>query len=212
MKQYTAILIGAGLRGKTYTDKMFDFKDKFKVIGVAEPIQGRRDYIKNKHNISDEMCFHTYEEILSKPKMADIAIICTMDDLHYEPAMKAIELGYNILLEKPVAPTEQECVDIALAAERKGVKVLVCHVLRYTPFFKKIKQLVMEGIEFAAVGIVARGDGFAANHFCQSLAVVFGAGRGVQVDGGGFCGGRLDSQCAYDADDRKQKDDSEYCK
>ncbi len=145
MKQYTAILIGAGLRGTVYTNEMLNFKDKFKVIGVAEPIESRRNKIKEKHGISDDMCFGGWEEILAKPKIADLAVICTMDDMHYEPAMKAIELGYNILLEKPVAPTAQECADILLAAEKKGVKVLVCHVLRYTPFFKKVKQIVMDG-------------------------------------------------------------------
>jgi len=146
MKQYTAILIGAGLRGKNYTNIMYDLDGKFKIIAVAEPIKSRRDYIKNKHNIPDEACYETYEQILSKPKMADLAIITTMDNMHYEPAMKAIELGYDILLEKPVAPTARECVDISLAAEKKGVRVLVCHVLRYTPFFKKIKELVMDGV------------------------------------------------------------------
>lgn len=145
MKQYSAILIGAGMRGTIYTNEMLKFKDKFKVIGVAEPIESRRNIIKEKHNISDDMCFGGWEEILAKPKMADLAVICTMDDMHYEPAMKAIELGYNILLEKPVAPTAKECADIALAAEKKGVKVLVCHVLRYTPFFKKVKETVMDG-------------------------------------------------------------------
>ena len=137
MKQYSAILIGAGLRGKRYTNEMLKLKDKFKLIGVAEPVESRRNYIKEKHGISDNMCFNSWNEILSKPKMADIAIICTMDDMHYEPVMKAIELGYDILLEKPAAPTAKECTDILLAAEKKGVKVLVCHVLRYTPFFKK---------------------------------------------------------------------------
>ena len=96
MKQYSVILIGAGLRGKAYTDIMYDFKDKFKVIGVADPIDARRMYIKEKHNISDDMCFETYEEILSKPIMADLAVIATMDNAHYEPAMKAIELGYDL--------------------------------------------------------------------------------------------------------------------
>lgn len=145
MKKYTAILIGAGLRGRAYTDIMCDLEDKFKVIGVAEPIEGRREYIKEKHNISTQMCFNSYDEIFSKPKMADLAIIATMDNAHYEPAMKAIELGYDILIEKPVAPTAKECVDIALAAEKKGVKVLVCHVLRYTEFFKRIKELILNG-------------------------------------------------------------------
>ena len=146
MKQYSVILIGAGLRGTVYTNEMHKLGDKFKVIGVAEPIEGRRNYIKEKHNIPDDMCFNSWEDILAKPKMADLAIISTMDDLHYEPAMKAIELGYDLLLEKPVAPTEQECVDIALAAEKKGVKVLVCHVLRYTPFFNKIKETILSGM------------------------------------------------------------------
>lgn len=145
MKQYSAILIGAGLRGISYTNEMLKLKEKFKVIGVADPIENRRNFIKNQHGISDDMCFNSWQEVLSKPKMADIAMICTMDDMHYEPAMKAIELGYNILVEKPIAPTAKECVDILLAAEKKGVKVLVCHVLRYTPFFKKIKQIVMDG-------------------------------------------------------------------
>ena len=145
MKQYSAILIGAGLRGTTYTNIMLDLKDKFKVVGVAEPIKSRRESIKNKHNVSDDMCFNTWKEILSKPKMADLAIIATMDNMHYEPAMKAIELGYDILLEKPVAPTAEECANLALAADKKGVKVLVCHVLRYSPFFKKVKEIVMNG-------------------------------------------------------------------
>ena len=146
MKQFTAILIGAGLRGNGYTSRMRAYKEQFKVVAVADPLQIRRQDIQRKHDVPDEMCFDTYDEILSKPKMADLAIIATMDNAHYEPAMKAIELGYDILLEKPVAPTAQECVDIALAAEKKGVKVLVCHVLRYTPFYKKVKKLVMDGV------------------------------------------------------------------
>lgn len=145
MVQYSAILIGAGSRGAKYTDIMLGLKDRFKVIGVADPVAARRNSIQKKHGIPDAMCFETWEEILSMPKMADLAIIATMDDMHYEPAMKAIALGYNILLEKPVAPTAKECADIALAAKEKGVKVLVCHVLRYSPFFKKVKEIVMNG-------------------------------------------------------------------
>ena len=168
MKQYSVVVIGAGLRGTAYTDVMLNLKDKFKVIGVAEPIESRRNSIKKKHGISDDMCFNGWEEMLSQPKMADVAIISTMDEMHYEPAMKAIELGYDILLEKPVAPTAKECADIALAAEKKGVKILVCHVLRYTPFFKKIKRLVMDGtlgdimsvVHVEAVGNVHQSHSF----------------------------------------------------
>ena len=146
MKTYSAILIGAGLRGQIYTGEMLKTPDKFKVVAVAEPIEGRRKAIQERHGIPDEMCFDSWEEALAKPKMADLAIICTMDDMHYAPAMKAFALGYDLLLEKPVAPTAEECADIALAAKKQGVKVLVCHVLRYTPFFKRVKDIVMSGM------------------------------------------------------------------
>ena len=78
-----------------------------------------------------------------------------MDDMHYEPAMKAIDAGYHLLLEKPVAQTVQECVDIALAAKKKGVEVLVCHVLRYTPFYKKVKELVMADVVGDILSVIA---------------------------------------------------------
>ncbi len=143
MKTLDVILIGAGSRGRIYTDHMTD--SRFRVVAVAEPVRELRDYIKNMHNLRDDMCFEEWKDLLSVPKFADIAIIATSDSLHYAPAMKAIELGYNLLLEKPVAPTYRECRDIADAAKKKDVKVLVCHVLRYTPFFRTIKDLINDG-------------------------------------------------------------------
>ena len=98
MKTLDVILIGAGSRGRIYTDNMTD--DRFRVVALAEPIRELRNYIKNKHNISEDMCFSDWKDLLSVPKFADIAIIATSDSLHYAPAMKAIELGYNLLMEK----------------------------------------------------------------------------------------------------------------
>jgi len=72
-------------------------------------------------------------------------MICTQDKMHYDPAMKAIEKKYDLLLEKPVAPTPEECFRISEAAQQNGVKVLVCHVLRYTPFYKSLKKLITDG-------------------------------------------------------------------
>lgn len=143
MKKLKVILIGAGNRGRIYVRHMKEHP--FEVVAVADMIKERRDYVKNLYDIPEEMCFATWEELLSRPKFADIAIIATSDSLHYEPAMKAIELGYDLLLEKPVAPTPEECADIANAAKAKGVKILVCHVLRYAPFFTTIKEYIQSG-------------------------------------------------------------------
>jgi predicted dehydrogenase len=146
MKTLSVVLMGAGMRGETYTNIMLNSPEKFKVVAVAEPVEGRRNKIKKLHNIPEDMCFNSWEDVLAKPKMADIALICTMDEMHYPAAMKAIELGYDIILEKPVAPTAKECADILAAAKAKNVKVLVCHVLRYTPFYNRVKSILDEGM------------------------------------------------------------------
>lgn len=145
MEKLTAIVIGAGSRGQCYTNEMFKHPDKFQVVGVAEPIENRREFVKNKHSISDEHCFDTWEKILELPKFADVAIISTMDRMHFAPAIEAIRKGYNLLLEKPAAPTAEECFLIEKEAKKYGVKILVCHVLRYTPFYTTLKNIIDKG-------------------------------------------------------------------
>ena len=155
MKTYSVIIIGAGNRGSNYSRKLDALRDRYQVVAVAEPYEGRRNYVRDMFNLPQEMCFSSWQEILDRPKMADIAIIATMDAEHYEPAMKAISLGYNLLLEKPVAPTPEQCADIAVAAREKGVEVLVCHVLRYTPFYTRVKEIVVNGTIGDIVSVVA---------------------------------------------------------
>lgn len=145
MKQISVILIGAGGRGMTYTNIMADLPEQYKVVAVAEPVASRRNHVKQLHNLPDDMCFEDYQPLLALGKIADMAVICTMDRLHFAPAMKAIELGYDLLLEKPIAPTAQQCAQLTAAAEKKGVKVVICTVLRYTPFFHTLKSVLDSG-------------------------------------------------------------------
>lgn len=145
MKKIKVILIGAGNRGNAYTRIMKDLPDLYEVIAVAEPIESRRNAIRDRHNIPEEMCFNDWKPLLNIGKIADLAIISTMDQLHFEPAMKAISLKYDLLLEKPISPNPAECDKIAEYAEEMGVKVVVCHVLRYTPIFNQIKDIIDSG-------------------------------------------------------------------
>ncbi|MBR5515923.1 MAG: Gfo/Idh/MocA family oxidoreductase [Clostridia bacterium] len=156
MKKLTAILIGAGNRGETYTNIMRrQMPEKFQVVAVAEPIEDRRNYIKEKHKLSDDMCFSDWAPLLEKGKIADFAVIATMDRVHYAPAIAAIEAGYDLLLEKPIAPTYEECKGITEAAEKHGRKVVICTVLRYTDIFNTIKAQIDAG---------ALGDIMSINH------------------------------------------------
>lgn len=155
MKKLKVIIIGAGNRGEGYAKLMKKHSDLYEVVAVADPSASRRRVLQGLWELSDECCYESFSDILQKPKMADVAVISTLDDMHYEPALKAIALGYDLLLEKPVAPTERECVEIALAAEKASVKVLVCHVLRYTDFYSRIKEMIMRGDVGEVMSVVA---------------------------------------------------------
>lgn len=145
MQKIKFILIGAGQRGTAYVKFGAEICPEFELVGVADPDPIRRNYIKEKFSLDDSVCFDSWEDILALPKMADAAIIATQDQMHFDPAMKAISLGYHLLLEKPAAPTPKQCLQIAQAANTKGVHAIVCHVLRYTPFFSLLKSMIDEG-------------------------------------------------------------------
>ena len=177
MNKIDVILIGAGLRGKTYTNFGADYyPDVFRVVAVAEPIESRREYIKKKHNIPENMCFDDYKPLLSLPKIADAAIISTQDKLHFEPAMMAIEKKYNLLLEKPISINPEECVQISDYATEMGVNVIVCHVLRYTPFFRLLKQVIdsdkigkiMNMVHIENVGNTHYSHSYVRGNWCNS--------------------------------------------
>lgn len=149
---FTIALIGLGNRGgDAYLPELLKFGGKVRVTAIAEPIDQRRESVARRLGLAPEQCFATGEELLAGPRLADAALIATMDRQHVAQALAALEKGYDLLLEKPVSPSAQECRQLARAARAAGRRVVVCHVLRYTPFYKKVKELLDGG----AVGRVA---------------------------------------------------------
>lgn len=146
MKKLTAIVLGYGMRGQGYTHYSVNHPDELQIVAVADPVENKRNYAQERHNIPDDMLFSDWKDLIALPKMADFALVSTQDKYHLEPALACIEKGYNLLLEKPMAPTAKECKIIYEAAEKKGVKVIVCHVLRFTKFWYKLKDIIDDGI------------------------------------------------------------------
>ncbi|WP_205510193.1 Gfo/Idh/MocA family protein [Longitalea arenae] len=144
-KPVTAITLGAGGRGNVYGNYAAKFPEMLKIVGVAEPNAIRNERYTKKHGIADANRFDTWERVFERPKFADAIIITTPDNLHYAPCMKALEMGYDVLLEKPIAPTEKECRNILALARKTGRIVAVCHVLRYAPYFVKMRELIAQG-------------------------------------------------------------------
>lgn len=142
-KQLNVILIGAGQRGCNYVRlAKQNCPEKLNVVAIADPNFARAKEIVDLYQIPQSMCFDDWRSILARPKMADAAIIATQDKDHFAPACAALRAGYDLLLEKPVAPTAEECLEIADLANRLGRRVVVCHVLRYTPFWGTLKALI----------------------------------------------------------------------
>jgi len=168
MNPITAIMIGAGQRGNAYAVHAISHPTDITFVGVAEPQDTRRENFTAKYNIPKENSLYTWEDVFTREKWADAVMICTQDELHYAPVMAAIEAGYDILLEKPVSPSLEECEKIAEAANKKGVKIVVCHVMRYTPFCNEIKKVLDSG-EIGKIMTIVHNENVGNEHHSHSF-------------------------------------------
>ncbi len=142
MKQITATLVGAGNRGCVYADYSLEAPEELQIVAVVEPLELRRKEAGKRYHIPESCRFADVESFLKAHISCDFVIDATMDEWHYRTAKPLLEAGYNMLLEKPIVANKQELLELQDLAHRKGVKVNVCHVLRYTPFFKRVKTLI----------------------------------------------------------------------
>lgn len=140
-----AIVIGAGSRGRAYSKYSELYPNELEIVGVVEPNKERRELFSSMYNIKKENVFTNYYDLFKKDKLADSVFICTLDHQHTEPTLLALEKGYDVLLEKPMSISEKECKLIVAKSKETNRVLTVCHVLRYTPFYRKIKQLIDDG-------------------------------------------------------------------
>ena len=169
MDCYKIALIGAGSRWGVYSKWIKD-SDQIELVAIAEADSKRLEHHKQEQNISDEACFSSWEPMLKyiKDKNVDSVIICTSDHDHYKPAMACLEENYHLILEKPIAPTPKECLDIAQLANKKDRVVMVSHVLRYTPFFSKIKEIIEKG-EIGSIQAIQHTENVGYFHMAHSF-------------------------------------------
>lgn len=129
-----------------YSGLAAGMKDKFLLTAAADPIDERVQKIKNMSANPYFKCFSSAEELFCQPKLSDVLIISTQDSQHFENCSRAIDLGYDILLEKPVATNLREIFELESKAALKGTRIMVCFVLRFSPFYLKIKELISSGV------------------------------------------------------------------
>ena len=168
-KPYQVLLIGAGNRGaEVYGEWIRAHPEVLRITAVAEPLEDRRTAAADRHNIPVERQFTSWEEALADGQIADVAIITTQDQMHTQPALKALELGYDVLLEKPMAHRLGDCVALVQAAERHGRLLQIAHVLRYTDFFQRVYQIVQAG-DLGQIVTVSHRENVSTWHMAHSF-------------------------------------------
>ncbi len=168
-------ILGLGSRGlDVYAKGIQEFPEKMELVAAADLKPERLAEARRLYGLKEEVCFSSGEQMLAEEKLADVLFICSQDQDHVNHAVAALEKGYDLLLEKPVSASEQECRRLLQAASRYGRKVCVCHVLRYTPFYGKIKELIGQGRLGRILTIQARED---VGYFHQAHSFVRGNWR-----------------------------------
>ncbi len=142
-----AVLIGAGQRGALdYAPFALIHPEEIEFVAVAEPNENRREAFATQHNIKPEYQFGSWEPLLDLPALGEVALVCTQDGQHTAPAVKAMQSGYHVLLEKPMANKADECRQLLKVSQQTGRQLHICHVLRYTDHFQKMRELVQSGV------------------------------------------------------------------
>lgn len=145
----TVAVMGAGNRGRGYQWYGKKFPDTMKIVAVADINEYRRNAMADSWGVPKERRFSDYRDLIKaseKGKLADILLVTLPDSLHYDATMKGMERGYDVLVEKPMAQSSKECLDLLAKQRETGRIVGVCHVLRYAPYYEAIKSAIDRGL------------------------------------------------------------------
>ncbi len=186
-------LIGCGHRSEVYASYSLKHPDLMKVVAVVDPRDVRLHRMGDMFSVSKENRFHSVEQFLNAKIVADAVINGTMDSIHYKTSIPLLEAGYNMLLEKPIAINKEELLGIYETSIKNNCKVMICHVLRYAPFYVKIKELINDGDIGEIIQIVSE-ENVSFHH--MATAFVRGKWRSKEACGSNI----MMAKCCHDLD------------
>ena len=184
--------VGAGHRTFLLSSYALAHPELMQVVAIAEPDATRRRRFAEVHDIPAAMQFESYADLAGgAAPLARAVINGTMDQLHYRSTMPLLEAGYDVLLEKPIAQSESDVRGLIEAAGRHGRTVMICHELRYAPFYRRIKDLLDDG-EIGSIVALTSNENVSYHH----MAVGFIRGRWRKTEANPM----LLSKCCHDLD------------
>ena len=125
--------------GVTITQNVQADGQDFQIVAVIDNSEDNEGWQRTA-KLDDAQLFSSLDVFLAAPKTADWLFICTQDKDHREHAVSALKKGYHLLLEKPVACTPEDCLEIERTAKELNRQVAVCHVLRYSLYYEKLRK------------------------------------------------------------------------
>lgn len=192
-KPISAVIIGAGHRSLLYASYSVTHADELQIAGVVEPDDVRRKWTMDAYKLPPEHCYTSIEQLVAGPRIADVAFNGTMDHLHVATTLPLLEAGYDVLLEKPIGVSATEVRELQETANRLNRKVMICHELRYAPFYAEIRKRLLEG----AIGEVINMQ-FAENVSYHHIASAYVRGKWNSQKRGGSS--MLLAKCCHDLD------------
>lgn len=144
-KKISVVVVGCGDRATTYCREGVLNFGVMEVVAAVDPNPERLRYMQETFHVSAEQCYTNMEQVLVQGKIADCVIVGTMDQYHLETSLPFLKQGYDMLLEKPIVNNKEDLLKIRDTAQKHGCRLMICHVLRYAPFYRKIKELIMAG-------------------------------------------------------------------
>lgn len=192
-KPVTAIIVGAGHRAMIYADYSIEHPDELQIVGIAEPNKERMQTAVEKYSIPEENCFSSARELAEKGRIADVIINGTMDSEHVATSLPLLECGYDMLLEKPFAVNKAEMKQLVETVNKYGNKVMVCHVLRYSDFYKEIKKVISDG-EIGEIISIQLCEDVSYHHYATSYV------RGKWANSNESGTSMLLAKCCHDLD------------
>lgn len=187
------VIVGAGSRAMNYASYSLKHPKAMRVVGVVEPDPKRRAHTARLYGLPADRCFESVEALVARPQLADAVINGTLDALHVRTTLPLLRKGYDVLLEKPIGISEEEVLELYRVAEAHERKVMICHVLRYAPFYQALNQVIRSG-EIGDVVHVQTEENVDYHH--MATAFVRGKFASLERDGSSF----LMAKCCHDLD------------
>lgn len=146
-------MVGTGIRGITFWGKTVNdnYKDSIEFVGLCDINPGRVAFAKKYIGVSCPT-FTNFEEMVKKTK-PDTVIVTTVDATHHEYIIKALEMGLEVMTEKPMTTDEDKCKAILEAEKKSGKKVIVGFNYRYGTLFSAIKEQLAANVTGELVSV-----------------------------------------------------------